>query len=512
AYPSNDVESKGWFPVTPETIENFSATAYFFGRDLQAGLEGIPIGLIHTSWGGTKIEAWTSAAALEAENLFVDEIAAVKTSSKDQDKAILAVYKSDHKSWLARVDSIANDLNSKNFEALTSSLTDETWSSMDIPTYWELIDGFKKYDGLMWFKRQVNLPDAWAGEELIISLGTVDDHDWTYLNGKLVGQNMASSKPSEYQIRPEQFHVGEQTLAVRVLDVNRRGGLWGRTQDLFITARDSKDTLWLAGSWAFKPILNTIENNLVPLKRPYLHNRPSVLYNAMIAALTPLSIRGVIWYQGESNGSRAHEYRTSFPLLIRDWRNAWGQGNFPFLYVQLPNWGKRKSKPAEDKWAELRDAQLQTLSLPNTAMAVTIDIGDERDIHPKNKQEVGRRLALLALNQVYGQQDVAATGPLFKTFKKKWGKIRVRFDKATTTLATSDGREPVGFTIAGEDRVFHRAEAKIIRQEVVVWSKEVKRPVAVRYAWAANPDCNLTHLSGLPASPFKTDDWPDTTE
>jgi sialate O-acetylesterase len=235
--------------------------------------------------------------------------------------------------------------------------------------------------------------------------------------------------------------------------------------------------------------------------------RPSGLYNAMIAPLIPFAIRGAIWYQGESNAGRAYQYRKLFPAMIRDWRSAWGEGDFPFLFVQLASYIQEYSP--QTSWAELREAQSMTLSLPNTGMAVAADIGNPYDIHPKNKQEVGRRLALAAEAIAYGKKLVYS-GPMYESMKVEGNKVRLRFKHAGSGLK-AQGRL-VGFEIAGEDRKFHSAEAKIEGEAVVVQSREVSHPVAVRYAWADYPTCSLYNKEGLPASPFRTDDWPGVTQ
>jgi len=240
-------------------------------------------------------------------------------------------------------------------------------------------------------------------------------------------------------------------------------------------------------------------------------NHPSVLYNGMIAPLVPYGIRGAIWYQGESNIDRAYLYRKWFPNMVADWRGLWDQGAFPFLSVQLANFRHRPHPPFQSKWAELREAQTMSLSVPATAMAVTIDIGDPDDIHPRNKQDVGRRLALAARNVAYGQ-DVVFSGPIYQRMKVEDGAIRIHFTQADGGLVSRDSQPLTGFGIAGEDRQFHPAEARIEEGAVVVWSEEVPHPVAVRYGWANNPECNLYNGSDLPASPFRTDDWPGLTE
>jgi len=244
-----------------------------------------------------------------------------------------------------------------------------------------------------------------------------------------------------------------------------------------------------------------------PRRNPH---RTSGLYNAMIRPLIPYAIRGAIWYQGESNAGRAYQYRTLFPAMIRDWRKHWGQSDFPFLFVQLANFRKVKPEPGDSAWAELQEAQLMTLKLPNTGMAVAIDIGEANDIHPKNKQDVGKRLALNALTITYGQ-DVAHTGPLYDSVKFEDDKAIVTLKNAAKGLTTRNNEPVKGFAIAGNDRKFVWADAKIDGDKVIVSCEKVKSPAAVRYAWADNPVCNLYDGTGLPASPFRTDDWPGVT-
>ncbi len=239
--------------------------------------------------------------------------------------------------------------------------------------------------------------------------------------------------------------------------------------------------------------------------------KPSGLFNAMIAPIVPYAIQGAIWYQGESNAGRAYEYRTLFPAMIQDWREAWAQGDFPFLFVQLANFMPARPEPGESAWAELREAQLMTLSLPKTGMAVAIDIGDANDIHPRNKQDVGKRLALNALAIAYGKK-VVYSGPIYERMKREGNAIRLYFKHVDGGLTTPNGEPLKGFAIAGADRKFVWADARIGGNTVVVSSPQVPEPVAVRYAWADNPVCNLYNRAGLPASPFRTDDWPGVTQ
>jgi sialate O-acetylesterase len=269
-------------------------------------------------------------------------------------------------------------------------------------------------------------------------------------------------------------------------------------------------SILLEGAWDYKVEVSFNPKNTGPKLGPGNPSTPTVLYNAMIALLTPYAIRGAIWYQGESNAERAYQYRTLFPLMIRDWRNSWGLGAFPFYFVQLANFKSPLPWPGESDWAELREAQLMTLKQLNTGMAVTIDIGEAKDIHPRNKQDVGRRLAMIAFNKTYGQ-TVEDSGPVWVSRKIEGHRVRLGFDHVTRGLMTRDHEPPRGFAVAGEDRKFVWAEARIEGDTVVVWNDQVSHPIAVRYGWASNPVCNLYNGAGLPASPFRTDDWPGVT-
>ncbi|VAX29110.1 Sialic acid-specific 9-O-acetylesterase [hydrothermal vent metagenome] len=501
--PQENFTSSGWKECSPETVAKFSAVAYLFGRKLYKELN-VPIGLIETAWGGTVVEAWTSAKALKNINEYVNEIDALNTGLFERKK-----YKrSDNKAQKAWINEVQGELKksgilSRGYNKYGYDSKD--WKTLDVPKIWENqnID----FDGVMWVKKEITIPESWKGKDLILSLGAINDYDITWFNGEVVGSMPNAAMPRSYKIPKELVKVGRNEITVLILDIGNNGGIYGSPKSTII-GYSKEATISLAGKWKYKK--DKFDLNL--LSHPPMwdisvaQNRPTVLYNAMINPLLPYGIRGAIWYQGESNAERAMQYRKLFKALINDWRAAWGQGNFQFLFVQLANFMKRSNKPTDDSWAHLREAQTMALELPNTGMAVTIDIGEAKDIHPKNKQEVGRRLALIALAKTYGK-DIPYSGPMFKSMKKEGSKIRLQFTNTDKGLKIKGGKQLKGFAIAGTDKKFVWAKAKIDGDEVIVWNSKIKNPVAVRYAWASNPLCNLYNGADLPASPFRTDSW-----
>lgn len=388
-------------------------------------------------------------------------------------------------------------------EWMRPGLDDSDWKSMTVPGLWES-GPVGQYDGIIWFRKTVHIPESWAGENLSLHLGPVDDLDSTYVNGQLIGSQEVHNAPRDYTIPANLTESCELKIAVRVVDWMGGGGFWGEDKDMRIKS-SSGDSILLSGEWLFK---EGIKGSDVPL-RPS-QSSPTMLFNGMINPIVNYVMRGVIWYQGEANASRAYQYRSLFPTMIEDWRKHWNRGDFPFYFVQLANFMDIKSEPSESAWAELREAQLMTLALPNTGMACIIDIGEADDIHPRNKQDVGKRLALIARNQIYGE-DVPFSGPIYKSKKVEGNKIRLNFDHVYDGLSAKS-ENLKGFAIAGEDKKFVWAEAVVEGESVLVWSDDIKNPVAVRYAWADNPVCNLVNSEGLPASPFRTDNWPGVTK
>lgn len=494
------VANGGWKPCTPEYVAEFSSVAYFFAREIYKKT-GVPIGLIHTSWGGTVAEAWTSAATIRTMPDFAEalkKVQAVKTGS---------TYEQD----LARWQKMIVDKDAGNGHGHTgwegAAIDESSWEHMVLPSAWEQ-GGLPDLDGVVYFRKKIVLPASWEGKPITVNLGTIDDNDITYFNGEKIGATEGYDRPRVYQIAAGKVKAGENIITVRVFDGSGGGGLYGDKNILSVVSGNG-ERISLDGDWRYRIGLNLKDIPAAPESNTG-PNRPTVLYNAMINPFIQYTIRGAIWYQGEANTDRANQYRTLFPAMIADWRSKWKQGDFPFYYVQLANYMAREDHPKSSAWAELRDAQLQTLSLPNTGMGVTIDIGNGDNIHPKNKQEVGRRLALIALAKTYGKK-IAYSGPLFSSQQIEGKSIRLNFKFADGGLKAKGG-DLSGFAVAGADQEFHWAKAVIQGNQVIVSSEEVPNPVAVRYAWANNPNCNLYNGAGLPASPFRTDTWKDTTD
>ncbi|MDR2086116.1 MAG: sialate O-acetylesterase [Dysgonamonadaceae bacterium] len=492
-----ETENNGWQVCSPSTIAEFSSVAYFFGRDLNQKLN-VPVGLINTSWGGTIAEAWTSGESLEYMPYFEQALLTVRQQQPREETQ--DAYNKKLKDWSTRVLAADKGL-VKNTPVWANAQLDETgWDNMLLPCLWEK-SKLGDCDGIIWFRKTIDIPAAWEGKDLKLHLDVIDDSDITYYNGTPVGSTDGYETERVYVVPGKTVKKGKAVITVRVTDTGGGGGIYGDATKLFVEL-DKTEKIALSGDWKYKQAVDFKE---FPSPQSSLNpNQPTVLYNAMIHPLVPYAIQGAIWYQGESNADRAYQYRELFPLMIRDWRKAWNK-DFPFYFVQLANFMERKAEPQESDWAKLREAQLQTLNLDNTGMAVTIDIGDAKDIHPKNKQEVGRRLALAAEANTYKQKN-DFSGPVYKSYKIEGDKIRILFHYAGG-LKSGDGKALTGFAIAGPDHTFHWANAVIEGDEVIVRSPDVKFPVAVRYAWADNPECNLYNSANLPASPFRTDDW-----
>lgn len=500
--PEQFVDAEPWNICTPETIENFSAVAYFYGRELFTKLN-VPIGLIHVSKGGTPIESWMSASSLKEFPEFNSDIKFVEEGSATKFKTINDSYKKSYSQWFESIKE--NDPGFTSEHAwFDSSYNFDDWLTMEIPNVWE-DQGLPKYDGVVWFKKVLNLPPSWIDQNLKICLGPVEDKDITYYNGIKIGEQKSKNLLSIYELPKELNTKSENVLTVRIHDDYGNGGIWGRENELYLE-NELGEKITLVGEWKYKPALQFDDNNLKVPERVLIDRKPTILFNGMISPITNFAARGFIWYQGESNGSRPEQYKMLFPKMISSWRNYWNDPEMPFYFVQLANYKAKSKKPSNSGWQYIRESQNSVLDLPNTGMAVTIDIGHPTDVHPKNKQEVGRRLALPALVKTYGIENLEYSGPSLENFEIINGEVLLSF-KHAEGLKTPGNEKLVGFELAGQDSIFHKVDAKIQGDKVILKSDIVINPVAVRYGWAFNPDCNLYNSSNLPALPFRTDEW-----
>ncbi len=489
-----DILSKGWEICSPETAATFSAVAYFFGQEIYNS-QNIPLGLIQSSWRGTAIQSWMSGSSLKKFPEYYDHIQRLELQDI-QYRDIEAI----NKQWQAQLPGKDIGIDAPT-PWYTATLDDTDWEQIELPTHWERsgADPLTGYDGVVWFRRNFTLPFFWRTKGMVLSLGPIDDADATWINGHPVGNGNVWNEPRHYTVAKSVLHRGVNQLTVQVLDTASLGGLWASNpEDLKLTNRRGK-SIPLAGVWKYKI---GIPAGTMP---PHADiNTPSMIHNAMIHPLAPYGIRGIIWYQGEANTWEASRYRSLFPAMIEDWRKQWQQKELPFYFVQLANYQQPYPSPRESNWAELRENQLMALSLPHTGMAVAIDIGDADTIHPPNKQEVGKRLALIARSNVYNEA-VPYSGPVYNSMQVENHQIRLFFDHAANGLAIRGGDTLKGFAIAGSDHQFLWAKAVIEDKTVVVSHPRIKNPRAVRYAWDSNPVCNLYNGDNLPASPFRTD-------
>lgn len=387
-------------------------------------------------------------------------------------------------------------------------LDDADWKTMELPSPWTGTE-LSKVDGIIWFRRVINLPPSWTGRDLELHLGLIDDIDITWVNGVRVGTTLAWMNERFYRIPASVLHEGPNVIAIRVIDPRRgEGGFTGKKEDMHLkqVGTETKTSVSIAGQWKYKFGAPASWEDIPQsdADKKLNQNTPTSLYNAMIHPLIPFRIAGVIWYQGESNCYNPILYRTLFPAMISGWRSQWGQGDFPFYYVQIApyQYGDKTCSQA------IREAQLMALDkVPNVGMAVLMDIGQEKDIHPVNKLNVGKRLSLWALAKTYGFKDIVYSGPLYKGMKIENDRIRISFNYTDGGLTAKSG-PLTDFMIAGEDQKFVPAAAVIDGSSVVVSSPDIKNPVAVRYAWSNWTTPNLFNTAGLPASSFRTDDWP----
>lgn len=490
--PQKDLTGGKWVKANPQYVLDFSAVGYFFAKELYDKYQ-VPIGLINSSLGGSPAQAWLSEESLKQLPGYYDEAKRFR-----DDSLIEEIESSDQErmnDWYSKLDK--KDEGFKTWYKPDVDLSD--WPRMNVPGHWSDTD-LGDVNGVVWFRKDLELPSSLAEKKAELILGAIVDADSTFINGIYVGNTTYRYPPRRYQVPQGILKQGKNSIVIRVVNSSGKGGF---VFDKDYEIQFDKDTIDLKGEWYYK-----LGATMEPLaSQTFIRWKPLGLYNAMINPLINYKMKGVIWNQGESNASKPKDYTELMTTLINDWRNKWGQGDFPFLFVQLASFMESKDQPSESNWALLREAQLNTLSVKNTGMAVTIDIGEWNDIHPLNKKDVGKRLALAAQKIAYGE-DVVYSGPIYSSMTIKGNKIILSFDNIGSGLVTKGDGPLKQFAIAGADKRFVWANAEILDNMVIVYSDEIENPIAVRYAWADNPEgANLFNKEGLPASPFRTDDF-----
>jgi sialate O-acetylesterase len=499
ARPHAELPPGKWVAASPKTVLEFGAAAYFFAKNIYLQYH-VPVGLINSSVGGTPIEAWISEEGLKEFPGYL------QAAARFRDTGFL--------NRMARAQTAANANRHLNPAPIDKGLTGplkwfdtlytpKAWRNIIVPGYWA-DQGIRGLNGVVWYRKEIDLPAVMRGMPAKLFLGRIVDADQAYVNGMSVGNITYQYPPRRYEVPAGVLKTGKNIIVVRVTNTSGKGG-FVPDKPYYLTAGGQK--IDLKGEWQYKVgdvfIPGQNSGGSGPISQ---QNQPGALYNAMIAPFISYPLKGVLWYQGEANTGKPEEYGKLLPALVNDWRTKWQQPQLPFIYVQLPGFMEMQYLPSESQWATLRESELQSLSVSNTAMAVAIDLGEWNDIHPLNKKAVGERLALAARKLAYGENQLVASGPLYRDAVVRGNKVVISFTNTGKGLMAKDDDELNYFAIAGADKKFVWAKAMIENDTVVVWSDEITQPLYVRYAWADNPDgANLYNKEGLPASPFRTD-------
>ncbi|MDE3199467.1 MAG: hypothetical protein KGN79_00995 [Acidobacteriota bacterium] len=498
AYHAAKVVDGKWEVVSPETAAHLSAVAYYFALKVRSEIH-VPIGLVVDAMGGTPAEAWTSAAALEPLHDFDVPLALLKKLAAEN----APEYGNYVMHWYDEYDTgLKGQWQAANFD-------DANWQTVDLPGGFKEL-GVPDTPAVVWFRREVDLPDPLPKGRALLFLGEVERMDTAYINGTEVGASAWVENPRVYPLHDGVLKPGKNEISIRVFKTKPDGGFMSKPDVLHLMLGD-KSVIPLAGKWKAKLSVDARPPHAMPIGFENWPVMPTVLYKGMLEPITPLALSGAIWYQGEQNSPRGYQYRKIMPALIANWREVFGQGDFPFYIVSLPKFMKHSDTPTDDDWADTRESQaIAAESVPKSCLAVTIDTGEADNIHPKLKKPVGDRLGRCALAGYY-HKHVVDSGPTLKRVERLPGEIRLHFAHANGGLVVK-GTKLVEFSIAGDDRVWHWANARIEGDAVVVSSPDVPRPVQVRYAWQSNPEATLFNGAGLPAGPFRTDDWPLETQ
>ncbi|WP_082444863.1 sialate O-acetylesterase [Chryseobacterium hispalense] len=487
--PQNDLDGGKWENTNPQTIQNFSGVAYFFAKNLYEKNK-VPVGIIHTSLGGSPVQAWMDANSLKNYPEYLAE--AEKWKNDDLIKSTESGEQALSRAWYTELDQSDIGLNQhwENFD-----LDDSSWKTMNVPGSWEDQEG--PFEGSVWLRKEIMLPKGSAQKAAFLNLGRIKDADVTYINGIKVGNVTYEYPPRWYDIPTGILKEGKNIIAVRITNGSGKGQLIA-DKPYYLEIDGQK--IDLKGTWKYR--IGAKMEKMAP-GQTFIRWKPTGLYNSMINPLINYKVKGFLWYQGESNTGKPKEYGDLLTTMINNWRSKWNEKDAPFLIVQLANFMEAKNQPVESNWAELRDQQRKvSLNVPQTGLAVIIDAGEWNDIHPLDKKTVGDRLALQAL-KIADKKNIVADGPVYQSMKLEGSKIILSFKKGTDNFAPVS--ELKGFAIKNTDGNWTWAKAKTEGEKIVVWNDSVKNPVAVRYDWADNPDGNLKNKTGLPASPFTTE-------
>ncbi|MDO9579120.1 MAG: sialate O-acetylesterase [Bacteroidales bacterium] len=495
--PKDNFNNASWEVCSSETVDDFTGIGYFFAKELVDSLK-IPVGLINASWGGSNIETWISREGFESSEEFKSLIASLPKTNLD------SLLTSKISVTQKRIEVLQNEsFSTAKIETYKEwNLDDNSWLTMNEPEVWESQE-LGDFDGVVWLRKHITLTKQDLKNDIILNIPAIDDDDITYVNGVKIGETKGWDKKRTYVINANILKEGDNVISIRVSDSAGSGGIYGDATNFNLNIGEKE--IPLSGKWKYKieSIYNAVNFN----------DFPSLCFNAMLNPIIPFGIQGVIWYQGETNISRSYQYQTTFPLLINDWREKWNNKIFPFYYVQLATFKSEGDSNTGCDWAELREAQTQTLKLPNTGMVVTTDVGNPNDIHPKNKQTVGKRLASIAFNNLYNIPMVCS-GPVYKSMQINDHQMIVYFDDIGGGLMTTDLQGNInGFEIAGNDQVFHKANAIIEDDKIVISIIDINAPIHIRYSWMGDASkSNLFNREGFPAVPFRTDDWKTITK
>ncbi len=492
-HPQTDIPGGTWMECNPISVKDFSAVAYFFAREIHREIN-VPIGIINSTWGGTDIQAWMSQKALENIPFYKDTLPKIIAENGDFSNGFEQFVKTNK----LRDSIIENSNIGINQKIFALKYADQNWKTMTIPCRWSDY-GIKNYYGYVWFRKHIKLNGTVIPKDLIMNLGDVSNENVAWFNGSEINK-LGNGANVAYKIPAKLVKTGDNIISIRILGRWAIGGFNSPANLIYLESSDKSLHLSLANEWKYNEKIEPITPQWIEY-----YNYPTFIYNAKIAPVIPFGLKGILWYQGENNTKNPQGYDQLFSLLVNNWRTSWEQGDLPFIFAQLSNFNLRTEEPQESKLALIREAQTRGLNIPNTEMVVNIDLGlEDGDVHFRNKQDCGKRFADAALGLVYDKK-IPYKNPVFKSIQVEGNRIRIIFENVKSGLITNDQTAPKSFAICGADYQYVWANSKIEGNEVVVWNDHITKPVAVRYAWSDNPNCNLYNAKGLPVSPFRTD-------